>query len=310
MPSQIIELTSVSSAWCNQTVTLYNRRHCVHNWAHYIAGSIRTHNKMAQLLSIFAAVLYSFSAYRQFRGMQNGKTSQRKLVLATGSIAILMHWVGWFLPMLQEQGINLSFFNGGSLISLVVAVIILVSALKKPVENLFIGLFPMAALIIALDLIFPAHSSGIHVWEKGLVVHVLLSILAYSLLTIAAFQAMVLIAQDHQLKHKHMTGMVRVLPPLQTMDKLLFEMVWAGFILLSLAIASGFIFLDDLFAQSLVHKTVLTILGWAIYAGLLFGRFQFGWRGPVASKWTLSGLVFLALAYFGSKLVIEFILKR
>lgn len=264
---------------------------------------------MAQLLSIFAVVLYSFSAFRQFRGMQNGQNTQRKLVLATGSVAILLHWIGWFLPMLQEQGINLSFFNGGSLISLVVAIIVLVSALKKPVENLLIGLFPMAALIILLDLIFPASSSGIKVWEKGLVIHVLLSILAYSLLTIAAFQAMVLIAQDHQLKHKHMGSMVRMLPPLQTMDKLLFEMVWTGFILLTLAIASGFVFLDNLFAQHLAHKTLLTIMAWLIYGGLLFGRFKFGWRGPVASKWTLSGLGFLALAYFGSKLVMEFILS-
>jgi len=265
---------------------------------------------MAQLFSIFAAVLYLFSAYRQFKAMREGRRDARTLVLASASVAILLHWVGWFIPMFESHTINLSFFNGGSLISLVVAIIVLVSALKKPVENLFIGLFPMAALIIALDLVFPASSVGIKVWQKGLVIHILLSILSYSLLTIAAFQAMALIAQDHQLKNKHMGGMVRMLPPLQTMDKLLFEMVWAGFILLSLAIGSGFLFLENLFAQSLVHKTVLTILAWFIYAGLLFGRFQFGWRGPVASKWTLSGLVFLALAYFGSKLVLEFLLHR
>ena len=264
---------------------------------------------MAQLFSIFAVVLYAFSAFRQFKGIKTRQPA-RKLVLLTGSAAIMAHWVGWFLPMLDEQGVNLSFFNGGSLISLVIAIIILVSALKKPVENLFIGLFPMAAVIITLDLIFPAHSNGIHVWEKGLVAHVLLSILAYSLLTIAACQAILLLAQDRQLKQKHMTGLVRVLPPLQTMDKLLFEMVWSGFILLTLAIASGFFFLESMFAQHLAHKTVLTLLAWLIFAALLFGRFKFGWRGPIASRWTLSGLTFLALAYFGSKLVLEIILNR
>lgn len=264
---------------------------------------------MAQLFSIFAVFLYLFSAHRQFKGIQNGKPT-RRLVLISASIAIVAHLIGWLIPMVNGQTINLSLFNGGSLISLVITIIILLSALKKPVENLFIGLFPLAAIAVTLDIIFPAQTNGIETWNKGLVAHVLLSVLAYSILTIAAFQAILVITQDRQLKHKHMTRLVRVLPPLQTLDKLLFEMVWAGFLLLTAAIISGFMYLDDMFAQHLAHKTVLTLLAWFIFLGLLFGRFKFGWRGPVASRWTLSGLAFLALAYFGSKLVLEIILNK
>ena len=89
----------------------------------------------------------------------------------------------------------------------------------------------------------------------------------------------------------------------------MFELVWAGFILLSLSIATGFIFIDDFMAQKLSHKTFFSIASWVIYAVLLWGRTALGWRGMQAVKWTLGGFSALMLAYFGSKLVLEVILK-
>ena len=71
---------------------------------------------------------------------------------------------------------------------------------------------------------------------------------------------------------------------------------------------TGFFFLEDIFAQHLVHKTVLSIVAWLILGTLLFGRLKFGWRGKTAIRWTLASFVFLMLAFFGSKLVLEFIL--
>ena len=107
-----------------------------------------------------------------------------------------------------------------------------------------------------------------------------------------------LMVQDHQLKHKHMSGIVKILPPLQTMNRLLFEILRAGTLLLTLAIVSGFVFLDDLFAQHLAHKTAFTLLAWLTFALLQLGHWRFGWRGNVASKWTLVGTGLLILAYF------------
>ena len=94
------------------------------------------------------------------------------------------------------------------------------------------------------------------------------------------------------------------------METLLFEMIGTGFVLLTLALASGFAFLEDMFAQHLVHKTVLSILGWVVFGTLLLGRHRYGWRGRTAIIWTLSGYVMLILAYFGSKAVLELILQR
>jgi ABC-type uncharacterized transport system permease subunit len=90
----------------------------------------------------------------------------------------------------------------------------------------------------------------------------------------------------------------------------MFQMIRIGFVLLSLALFTGVLFLEDIFAQHLVHKTVLSIVAWLVFATLLWGRWRFGWRGQVAIRWTVGGFVFLMLAYFGSKLVLELILNR
>ena len=97
---------------------------------------------------------------------------------------------------------------------------------------------------------------------------------------------------------------------LQTMESLMFQMLAIGFTLLTLALVTGILFLEDIFAQHLVYKTFLSIAAWGIFSILLWGRWTFGWRGRKAIRWTLSGFGLLILAYFGSKLVLEIILDR
>src|SRR5690606_12492829 len=113
-------------------------------------------------------------------------------------------------------------------------------------------------------------------WQLDL--HILLSILANSLLVIAVLQALVLAFQDHQLRHRHPGGLVRLLPPLQVMESLLIQLIVSGFVLLSAALLTGFFFLEDIFAQHLVHKTLLSMAAWVVFAVLLWGRWRFGWR--------------------------------
>lgn len=103
---------------------------------------------------------------------------------------------------------------------------------------------------------------------------------------------------------------MRVLPPLTSTESLLFSLLAVGFGILTLSLASGFAFLDDMFAQNVAHKTILACLAWVIFAVLLFGRWRFGWRGQRVVRWTIAGFATLLVAYFGSKLVLEFILQR
>jgi ABC-type uncharacterized transport system permease subunit len=145
-------------------------------------------------------------------------------------------------------------------------------------------------------------------WQMN--VHILSSIIAFSLLNIAALQAILLIVQNRQLRSHPPKRYIQSMPSMQTMESLLFQMIGAGVVFLTIALTSGFIFIDDLFAQHLAHKTFFSIIAWLIFSGLLVGRSRYGWRGRTAIKWTLLGFLFLLLAYFGSKLVLELILHR
>ena len=134
------------------------------------------------------------------------------------------------------------------------------------------------------------------------------SLVAYSILALAALHAIVLSIQNSLLHSHQPGGIIRLLPPLKTMESLLFETITIGFICLSISLASGLIFLDNMFAQQLAHKTVLSIFAWLVFATLLFGHWIVGWRGRTAIRWTLGGFLSLMLAYFGSKFVLEILL--
>jgi ABC-type uncharacterized transport system permease subunit len=163
-------------------------------------------------------------------------------------------------------------------------------------------------ITVLLAWLFPGHGTVLVSGEGILITHILLSILAYGILTIAAFQAGLLGLQNYQLKHKHPTRFIRTFPPLQTMERLLFQFLLCGELLLTLALITGFVFLDNMFAQDVAHKTLLSCLAWIVFGILLWGRHFRGWRGNNAIRWTLAGFLLLALAYFGSKLVSEFFL--
>ncbi|MFU8790068.1 MAG: inner membrane protein YpjD [Methylobacter sp.] len=225
-------------------------------------------------------------------------------------IAVVAH-VGYVAANFQQNnGFNFSFISTAALVSLIVALLLMMATLNKPVEKLGIVIFPIAAIMLALDLnlLEKEHTLHAHNWQMS--VHILTSIIAFSLLNIAALQAILLAIQDQQLKSHPPKRFIQSLPPLQTMEALLFQMLGTGLFFLTISLISGFIFIEDLFAQHLAHKTVLSIIAWIIFSGLLIGRLRYGWRGRTAVRWTLTGFVLLLLAYFGSKLVLEIILQR
>jgi ABC-type uncharacterized transport system permease subunit len=265
------------------------------------------HSLVALVPVIFYLVSGLFVGLRLFRA-SGSWMPPRWLALSTGFVALAVHATLLYRTIVVGSDLNLGFFNAVSLVAWTIALLLMLSALTKPVENLGIVLFPFAALAIILEIRYPSVKllGGAAAWE--LRVHVLISILAYSLLTLASFQALLLAIQDHHLRHRHPGGFVRALPPLQTMETLLFEMIGVGFFLLSLSLVSGFMFLEDMFHQRLVHKTVLSIIAWVVFGVLLWGRYRFGWRGRTAIIWTVAGFAVLMLAYFGSKAVIELIL--
>lgn len=259
------------------------------------------------LISFLAAALYSYAGYQQYRLLSGQITEQPKSVRKLGLLALTLHTLAVYITLHPGNGIQLSFFPVSSLIAWLIAGLVILSSLKKPLQSLFVGVFPLAAICVLLASLTPTTALA-KPYEPGLIVHILSSILAYSVFTIAAIQALLVNLQDTQLRKHHTRGLVNALPPLQVMEKLLFEMLWTGLALLSVSLVTGVLFVEDIFAQDLVHKTVLSIIAWILYAVILWGRHQQGWRGITATRWTLGGFVLLMLAFFGSKLVVELIL--
>lgn len=260
------------------------------------------------LPSLAAAAIYAGATTYQGMRLAKREAPNKPLLALLALIALFFHGGSLFMQLHATAGLSLDFFNAASLIAFAVIAITLLACSRIPVENLLLILMPLGLLTVLLAQFLPSGTLQPIDEEPGIIAHILLSILAYGLLTIAMFQALLLALQDHQLKHKHPSGLIRNFPPLQTMESLLFGFLWAGWLLLSLSLLSGWLFFEDLFAQHLVHKTVLSCVAWVVFAVLLWGRHQLGWRGHKAIRWTLAGFCLLMLAYFGSKLVREFIL--
>ncbi len=263
----------------------------------------------AAILGVLASVCYLGAAAQTAREILAGPPA-RYLTSCLAWLGLALHGAYLTLIFLRLGDLNFGFFNAAALVTWVIVLILQCAAVDKPVEKLGAAVFPLAALALAMDIGFPArpHVLSMHNWQMNL--HVLSSIIAFSLLNLAALQAMLLIMQDKQLRGHKPRRLALALPPLQAMETLLFQLIGVGLLFLSGSLVSGFLFIDDLFAQHLVHKTVLSITAWLIFGGLLLGRWRYGWRGAAAIRWTLLGFAALALAYFGSKLVLELILKR
>jgi ABC-type uncharacterized transport system permease subunit len=267
---------------------------------------------MTNLLAAFIAVtLYlgcTVLLMMKLRGSGKVASVSKQMILVPGFLGLGAHLYTLSISMMSPIGINIGFFTALSLVSAFITLFTLVSAIRHPIEILGIIVMPIAAFTMAADLattsvhLLPPGSPG------GLIFHIVTSIIAYSILGLAALHAIVLSIQNRFLHRHQPGGLIRLLPPLKTMETLLFDAIIIGFACLSLSLLSGMVFLEDMFAQHLAHKTILSILAWLVFAVLLIGRWKVGWRGRTAIRWTLGGFISLMLAYFGSKFVLELIL--
>jgi ABC-type uncharacterized transport system permease subunit len=203
--------------------------------------------------------------------------------------------------------------------TLLLAVLVLwIEGMIVPVRGLDVIVLPAAAASVLLPLVFRGATMTAGADSIALRLHLLVAIAAYSLLTIAALHALLMALLDRRL-HSPLPAQARgfgrvfaQLPSLLALERLLFQLIGAGFVLLTATLVTGVFFSEQLFGRALrfEHKTVFTIASWLVFAGLLGGRLVFGWRGRTALRWTFTGFLMLLLAYVGSRFVLEVILRR
>lgn len=187
-----------------------------------------------------------------------------------------------------------------------------VETLYARLDGLHALAMPAGVVGAVLPALFPVEHVLTNAGSPAFRAHFIIAMLAYSLFTLAALHALLMAVAERQLHNARLTRALAGLPPLLTMEALLFRLIGIAFVLLTLTLVSGVVFSETLFGQAfrLDHKTVFAIVSWLLFGTLLAGRHLRGWRGRVALRWTLAGFVALMLAYVGSRFVIEVVLGR
>ncbi len=259
---------------------------------------------MSGFLGLLAAALYLSAAFNLRRSLAGQGVTRRPLQHALPAVFALAAHAG---SVALTGTFNLAITNALSLAAWAMVAILLCLAARNPVQSLGVLVLPPAALIVAV-VPFVSVGTSTHI-DAGVWLHALLSLSAYGVLCLAAAQACLVAWHTAQLRQAPGAGPSR-LPPLAAMERLMFRLLAIGLAILTLAIVTGFAFLDDMFAQRVAHKTVFSLLAWAAFAALLAGHHLAGWRGKTALRWTLTGMVLLIVGFFGSKLVLEVFLAN
>jgi ABC-type uncharacterized transport system permease subunit len=270
------------------------------------------------LLQLVAAALYLGLAVLSWRSRWQGPVLDRPPARLSGWERV------WLLAGLLAHGAALirEIFPGGTMhfsFSIALSVIVWLAIAFYWIESFYtrmeglqmLGL-PVAAAAVLLPLVFPGQHLLTNADSLQFRAHFLVAMLAYSLFTLAALHAALMAVAEKRLHQGRLTPLLASLPPLLTMETLLFRLIHVAFVLLTLTLASGILFSESLFGKAVPfnHKTLFAILSWFIFAHLLAGRHFRGWRGRKALRWTLAGFVALLLAYVGSSFVLEVLLHR
>jgi ABC-type uncharacterized transport system permease subunit len=256
-----------------------------------------------------SVLLFSHIKRPEKQATESSAALSKKHIVMIGFAGLFLHGLALHNSMISPMGINLGFYNAISLVSVFIVLLTLIATWRYPVEILAIILLPIAAITAVFNTTADTGHLLAPDSSKALIFHILTSIIAYSVLALAALQAILLSIQNKFLHSHQPGGIIKLMPPLKNMEILLFEVIVVGFIALTISLGSGLIFLENMFAQQLAHKTVLSILAWFVFLILLIGHWKLGWRGRTAIRWTLSGFASLMLAYFGSKFVLEILLS-
>jgi len=262
-------------------------------------------------ITIFSLYLLAAAAFGSSRLPKLAAKSGPLLILASLFVAagISIHSNTLYGSILIDDGFQLSLGNTISMIGLELALIGLIAAFSPALRGIAAGLLLLGACAAGFTGAEDASSTvAALAWQVR--AHILISLMSYGLLTVGAIVAIYAMVQERRLHSGQITTVNSLFAPLETTEKLLFGITGAGFIGLAIAILSGLTFVDDLFAQHLVHKTAFSLLALFVFGALLAGRFYAGWRGARAVKLYLGGFALLCVAYFGVRVVLEQILNR
>jgi ABC-type uncharacterized transport system permease subunit len=268
------------------------------------------------LLHLFTSLAYLVLATWMWRNLQRGPqpdaTRSTRVAHALVVIPLVIHAGLLSGTMLRPGGLYLGVGNAISVIILLAVLIYWIASFFHRLEALNVLVLPAAAALSLLPIFLPASGPLANTELFVFRAHLLIALLAYSLFTVASLHVLLMAVFEKRLHSGNVPAFMQALPSLLAMETVLFRIIASGFVFLTLTLATGVLFSEELFGKALTftHKTLFGFVSWLIFAALLVGRKFYGWRGRVAVRWTLAGFMALILAYIGSKFVVEIILRR
>jgi len=260
-----------------------------------------------------AFLLYAALAFHFWRTRWRGASAPRFAAWERAAILAPLALHTWLVyDMLWSPQLRFGFGQALSMMLWLAVIIYWIESRFLQLEGLQAPVLALAALCVPLPYLFPGLESAGAAHTTEFRLHLALAMIAYGLFTIAALHALVMTLMERRLHGGALVGPLAALPPLLTLERLLFRVILAGFAFLTLTVVTGIAFSETLFGRAMKfdHKTVFAIDSWFIFGALLAGRYLYGWRGRIALRWTLAGFVALLLAYVGSRFVLEVILQR
>ena len=250
-------------------------------------------------VNIMTVMLYLAATSMQWVASTRFGLPSKKWMLLLGIVAVLGHAYLLHNAIDTPWGQNLSVLNLASLASWLIIVLFIFLAFAKPLEKLGLILFPMAAVLTVFASWWPGEHLVATAKDLHQLTHILLAVLTFSVLAFAGIQALLLALLDRQLHQKTHVNWLNRLPPLETMETLLFQMIGSGFVLLTLLLLSSFYFYHATLGSLFFSKAFLATLSWLVFAILILGRQFLGWRGKKALYCTAFGVALVLLLYFG-----------
>jgi len=272
-------------------------------------GQVKSCGTIRQMYAILTALCYLLAAGLLADDLHKSRpprTRVRVLALA----ALVLHLYELSRLGMHMGDINATLYNVFSASAWMIAAVLVGMSFRRNVLAPAVIVFPGVVLWVLAAAFCPMEPAPLHGHGPMLTLHILSSLLAWGVLATAAMHAVALTFQERLLRRHQQRSWMRALPPLTASENLLFKMLTSGWALLTLSLLTGAFFVHDLLTQHLLHKTVLSVLAWLVFGILLLGRWRRGWRGRQALYLTLAGTIFLILAFFGSKLVLEILLDR
>jgi len=257
----------------------------------------------SQIISSTVILVYLLGAFTQGLKLFGKLPQVNWAVFILSVVALFGHGLLLYTWIETAQGQNLDAWLMFSLTTWLMGLMIFFT-FKSPSQDLIPLVFPFASLSLFCVIFFSGTDIVVTKAHPGVLIHIFISIIAVSVLFLASLQASLFSLQNHWLKIRYKSPLLRLIPPLETMEKLLLNIIWVGLILLTFSLVTGLIFIGEMFSPKLLPKTLLSILAWGLLASLLIGRYSLGWRGNTIVRWTLGGVLLLFFAYFGTKLAL------